>query len=156
MPPADSAYGDDVSARDDAAAIFATARERHAAGDVAAGVELARRAIELDPENVEALEHLATVLVTRRARYGEGLALLERAVALRPDDAGLWYALGWCREFAAHELQRRPTEGSEAPRDLYERAADAFRACLSLRPEGKLADDAADLLDHVENELSRF
>jgi tetratricopeptide (TPR) repeat protein len=146
-----------VSARDEAAAIFATARERHAAGDVAAGVELARRAIELDPENVEALEHLATVLITRRARYAEGLALIERAVALRAEDAGLWYALGWCCEFAAHELQRRPASAvSESPRDLYQRAAEAFRACLALRPEGKLGDDASDLLDHVENELSRF
>lgn len=145
-----------MSARDEAAAIFATARERHAAGDVAAGVELARRAIELDPENVEALEHLATVLVTRRARYAEGLGLLDRAVALRPNDPGLWYALGWCCEFAAHELLRRPSAGDESPRDLYARAAEAFRACLALRPEGKLADDAADLLDHVENELSRF
>jgi Flp pilus assembly protein TadD len=145
-----------VSARDEAAAIFATARERHAAGDVAAGVELTRRAIELDPENVEALEHLATVLVTRRARYTEGLALIERAVTLRPEDAGLWYTLGWCCEFAAHEGRRRPAAGSnESPPALYARAAEAFRTCLSLHPEGKLVDDAADLLDHVENELSR-
>ncbi len=146
-----------MDARDESAAIFASARERHTAGDVAGGVDLARRALELDPENVEAIEHLATVLVTRRARYDEGLALIERAVALRPEDAGLWYALGWCSEFAAHEQQRRPApRSSRTPRDLYERAAQAFRTCLSLKPEGKLADDAEDLLDHVENELSRL
>ena len=94
------------------------------------------------------------MLVTRQHRFGEGLALVERAVELRPDDPGLWYALGWCAEFAAHESRRRPRPGGDidAPA-LLERAADAFRRCLALNPEGKLADDAEDLLDHVENEL---
>ena len=118
------------------------------------GVALARRALALDPQFVEALEHLATVLVTRRAQYDEGVALIERAVSLRPDDPGLWYALGWCCEFAAHEIRRRPPRAPHPdPHALYERAADAFRTCLSLRPQGKLADDAQDLLDHVDNEL---
>ncbi len=95
----------------------------------------------------------ATVLVTRRARYAEGLALLDRALSLRSDDAGLWYSIGWCYEFAAHELRRRPTGAGLTPRTLYEQAAHAFRTCLSLHPEGKLVGDAEDLLDHVENEL---
>ena len=94
------------------------------------------------------------LLVTRRHRYAEGLAHLARAVELRPDDAGLWYALGWCSEFAAHELRRRPDDASLDPRVLYERARDAFERCLALHPEGKLEDDARDLLDHVENELT--
>ena len=106
-----------------------------------------------DPDNTEAAEQLATMLVTRRRRYAEGLALIERAVALRPDDAGLWYALGWLCEFAAHELRRRPSADKLEPRALYERAAEAFRTCIALRPEGKLLEDAVDLLEHVENEL---
>lgn len=116
-------------------------------------VRLARQALELDPANVEALEHLATVLVSRSRRYGEGLELIERALALRPDDAGLWYSTGWLYEFAAHELQRRPSDDPLSPRELYERAAEAFRTCLAMKPEGKLQGDAEDLLDHVENEL---
>jgi len=82
------------------------------------------------------------------------LALFERAVALRPDDAGSWYSLGWHYEFAAHELHRRPSRvtGLDA-RALYERAAEGFRQCLALSPTGKLQGDAEDLLDHVENEL---
>ena len=115
---------------------------------------MTRRALELDPDYIEALEHLGTVLITRRERYAEGLALIDRAVSLRRDDAGLWYSLGWCYEFAAHEIKRRGPAGVQLdPRTLYERAADAFRTCLSMHPDGKLAGDAADLLDHVENEL---
>jgi tetratricopeptide (TPR) repeat protein len=130
------------------------ARARHAAADVAGGVKLARRALDLDPLCVEAMEHIGTVLVTRRRQYAEGLELLERALTTRPDDAGLWYTLGWAAEFAAHELPRRGGDaGGRSVRELYERAAEAFRRCLELHPEGKLAGDAEDLLDHVENEL---
>ncbi len=107
------------------------------------------------PSYAAALEHLGTLLVTRRAAYGEGLAFIDRAVAAHPHDAGLWYGAGWCYEFAAHELRRRP-RGTPAldPRALYERAAEAFRACLALNPDGKLRGDAEDLLDHVDNELA--
>ena len=93
------------------------------------------------------------IYVARRRRFDEGLALIERATALRPGDAGLWYSLGWCCEFAAHETRRRSSPTGIEPRILYERAAAAFRACLALHPGGKLADDATDLLDQVENEL---
>jgi tetratricopeptide (TPR) repeat protein len=145
-----------VNDRDEARTVFERAQELHAAGSIADAIALARRAIDLDPDFVDALEYLATVLITRPRRYHEGLELIERAVALRPSDAGLWYALGWCCEFAAHEIARRPAADSALnPRALYERAAQAFRTCLSLKPEGKLAGDAEDLLDHVENELAR-
>lgn len=116
-------------------------------------MDLTRRALELDPDYVEALEQLATLLITRRRQYAEGLAIIDRAVAIRPEDAGIWYAVGWCYEFAAHEIQRRATEVDLNVRTLYERAADAFRCCLGLHPDGKLVGDAEDLLDHVENEL---
>jgi tetratricopeptide (TPR) repeat protein len=116
---------------------------------------LARRALAIDPDYVEALEHLGTVLVTRRQQYQQGLALLEHAVAVRGDDAGIWYTLGWCYEFAAHEIARRRPAGTDLDvHSLYERAAEGFRRCLALHPEGKLQGDAEDLLDHVENELS--
>lgn len=96
---------------------------------------------------------MATLLITRQRRYAEGLALIDRAVALRTDDAAIWYTVGWCYEFVAHETARRATTIDLDVRALYERAADAFRRCLALHPEGKLVDDAEDLLDHVENEL---
>ncbi len=116
-------------------------------------MEFARRALDLDPDHAAALEHLATLLITRKGAYAEGLALIDRAVSAHPDDAGMWYAAGWCYEFAAHEIRRRPAGSGLDAKTLYEHAADAFRRCLALRPGGKLADDAEDLLDHVENEL---
>jgi tetratricopeptide (TPR) repeat protein len=116
---------------------------------------LVRRALAIDPDYVQALEHLGTVLVTRRQQYRQGLDCLERAVAVREDDAGTWYTLGWCYEFAAHEIARRRSAAKDLDvRALYERAAEGFRRCLALHPEGKLQGDAEDLLDHVENELS--
>jgi tetratricopeptide (TPR) repeat protein len=134
--------------------LFVESRSAHDRRDTATSIELARQAIAVDPEHAEALEHLGTLLVTRRRAFEEGLGMVERAVDARPSDAGLWYALGWVREFAAHELKRRPTASSLDARTLYEQAADAFRQCLALQPEGKLVGDAEDLLDHVENELA--
>jgi tetratricopeptide (TPR) repeat protein len=135
--------------------LLAEAQRLHAARDTKRALDLAQQALALDPNYVEALEYVATALITRRAQYAEGLALMERALQIRDGDPGLWYAAGWCYEFAAHETSRRPAARTDlGPRDLYERAADAFRRCLSLHPDGKLRGDAEDLLDHVENELT--
>lgn len=128
--------------------------QAHVGRDIARSIEFARSAIDADPAYAEALEHLAMLLITRRAEYAEGLACIDRAAEARDDDAGLWYSLGWLYEFAAHEIARRGKDDATLePRTLYERAADGFRRCLALDPEGKLRDDAEDLLDHVENEL---
>lgn len=146
--------GVDLSALEEARSLFRRALERHAAHDFAGSITLTRQALEHDPGFVEALEHLSTSLITRRAQYSEGLELIERAVSARPDDAGIWYALGWCYEFAAHEVSRRPARSTLDARELYERAAEGFHRCLALQPDGKLQGDAEDLLDHVENELA--
>lgn len=139
---------------DRAAALFRDALAAHAARDTSRTIALTREVIAIEPSHVAALEHLATVLVTRKAAYEEGLALIERAAAARSDDAGLWYSLGWCYEFAAHEIRRHKRDTSLDPTTLYERAAEGFRRCLELHPDGKLQGDAEDLLDHVENELA--
>jgi hypothetical protein len=135
--------------------LFEESRAAHAARDTARAIALARESLAYHEDHAGALEHLATLLVTRRRAYSEGLGLIERAAALRYDDAGMWYALGWLYEFAAHEIARRePGREPLDVRTLYERAAEAFRHCLALNPEGKLQGDAEDLLDHVENELT--
>src|SRR5438067_6123981 len=117
----------DRPSHDEAREIFHRALERHAARDTAGSIALTRAAIARDPTYPEALEHLAVLLVTRRRAYREGLDAMERAVATRDDDPGLWYSLGWCYEFAAHEIRRRgsPDKALE-PGALYERAAEGF------------------------------
>lgn len=135
--------------------MLARAQERQSAHDGVGSLALARRALELDPDYVEAMEMVANALITRQRRYVDGVALVDRMMAVRADDAGLWYAAGWLYEFAAHEIKRRrPDDAGLDVRDLYERAAAAFRRCLSLGPEPGLRGDAEDLLDHVENELA--
>ncbi len=136
------------------AALFSDALAAHSARDTPRTIDLTRQVLTMSPDHSEALEHLATVLITRKGAYDEGLQLIECAVTAREGDAGLWYSLGWCYEFAAHEITRRPGRSTVDPRPLYERAGAGFRRCLELRPEGKLQGDAEDLLDHVENVLS--
>jgi len=80
--------------------------------------------------------------------------MIEHAVSIKPADPGLWYALGWLAEFVAHESQRRSSAPAPDVRALYLRAEAAFQRCLGLQPEGKLKDDAEDLLDHVQNQLA--
>ena len=116
-------------------------------------ISLTRDALRADPDNTRALEHLATLLVTRKRQYSDGLDIIERALFVEDSDAGLWYSAGWLYEFAAHEVRRRGGSPDLEPKALYERAAHCFRRCLALSPEGKLQGDAEDLLDHVQNEL---
>lgn len=59
----------------------------------ALSMRLYRAALEIDPQNVDALQNLAVLLVqsapTDAAVYTEAIALLERALAIRPGDTDL-------------------------------------------------------------------
>ncbi len=127
------------------------AMARHEQGDIAGALEEARRALELAPEFADARSYLGSTLVTRAGRYEEGLAELERAKEAAPDDPALFYTLGWCYEFVAHRVSRRPRPGL-TPDELYRKAEGYLRRCLELRPEGKLKDDAEDLLSTITRE----
>ncbi|MBI4571294.1 MAG: hypothetical protein HY723_05035 [Chloroflexi bacterium] len=128
-----------------------SAMERHTQGDIAGALADARRAIELAPEFADARSYLGSTLATRSGRYAEGLAELERAKALAPDDAAICYTLGWCYEFVAHGVSRKPQAGLD-PEELYRKAEGYLRRCLELHPEGKLKDDAQDLLASIIKE----
>ena len=112
-----------------------------------------REAIDLDPDLVDAWSFLGTALVTRKFAFEEGLAALEHAAALAPDDAGILYGLGWCYEFVAHRLERQPGPPYRDTTELYHLAADYLQRCIDLNPEQGLKDDAADLRDAVEVRL---
>jgi tetratricopeptide (TPR) repeat protein len=134
---------------------------RHERGDIAGAVAEARRALEAAPGFADAHSYLGSTLVQRQGRYAEGLAELERARELAPDDAAIHYTLGWCYEFVAHRVSRRPqaSAGAESaagggldPLVLYAKAEQELRRCLELKPQGKLKDDAQDLLASIIKE----
>jgi tetratricopeptide (TPR) repeat protein len=54
-----------------------------------------RKALELDSDQADALNYLGYSLVDRGLNHVEGTRLIERAVALRPDDAYIIDSLGW-------------------------------------------------------------
>jgi tetratricopeptide (TPR) repeat protein len=118
---------------------------RHEQGDIAGAIGEARRALELAPDFADARSYLGSTLVTRKRQYAEGLEELERAREAAPDDATIYYTLGWCYEFVAHDVSRRAQRGFDA-QELYDKAEHYLRRCLELKPEGKLEDDAKDLL----------
>ncbi len=129
------------------------AMARHERGDIAGALAEARRALELAPDFADARSYLGSTLVTRRSRFAEGLAELERAREVAPEDPAIYYTLGWCYEFAAHSLSRRhqPRPGLD-PQELYRKAEAHLRRCLDLKPDGKMKDDAEDLLASIIKE----
>jgi tetratricopeptide (TPR) repeat protein len=129
------------------------AQQLHAEGRIEDAIAAAREALEADPDYVEALTYLGTTLVTRRFAFAEGLAALERAAQLAPDDAGAAYSLGWCYEFVAYRLEKSATTPYRDPVELYRLAVRELRRCIDLKPEQGLQEDAQDLLDSIEARL---
>ena len=54
-----------------------------------------RRVIEIDPDNADALNALGYTLTDQTDRHEEALDLIERALAIRPDEAAFIDSLGW-------------------------------------------------------------
>jgi Flp pilus assembly protein TadD len=55
------------------------------------------RLIELRPSNAQALNALGYTLVDRTTRIADGLALIERALVLAPDDPFILDSMGWAQ-----------------------------------------------------------
>jgi tetratricopeptide (TPR) repeat protein len=128
------------------------AQELHTQGSIDAALQEARAAIEAWPEFVEAWMYYGTTLITRRLAFPDGLAALERALELAPDDPGVNYSLGWCYEFVAYRLEKQSTQHRD-PLELYRLAAQYLQHCIDLNPEQGLQDDAQDLLTSIEARL---
>ena len=65
------------------------------AGDIPAAEADFRAILEMDPENVSALNALGYTLADRTDRYEEAYDLILRAYAQRPDDAAIVDSYGW-------------------------------------------------------------
>ena len=135
---------------EDGKRLLQGAQEKHAAGRIDEALELARQAIGVAPELADAWAYLGTTLITRRLDFASGLAALERAAQLAPDDPAVNYTLGWCFEFVAYRLSR-PGSGGQDSDEFFERAAKHLRRCLELNPEQGLKEDAEDLLAAIED-----
>jgi len=54
-----------------------------------------RHILDIDPDNASALNALGYVLTNKTDRHLEALALIERALELRPEDAAITDSMGW-------------------------------------------------------------
>ena len=128
----------------------------HEERDIDGALAEARAALALEPQFADARSYLGSTLITKQGRYAEGLAELERARETALDDPALHYTIGWCYEFVAYRITQRPRRSAKGeslePADLYRKAEASLRRCLELRPEGKLKDDAKDLLSAIIKE----
>lgn len=64
-------------------------------GDAAGSEQDLRRIISLNPDDARALNHLGYMLADRTTRFDEALELIERAIALEPDDPAIIDSLAW-------------------------------------------------------------
>ena len=128
------------------------AMDLHARGSIDAALAQAREVVERWPGYAQALSYLGQTLVTRKRRFADGLAVLDRAVEAGGDDPYILYSAAWCREFVANAIERpkgahQPVP--ESPRTLYTRAHDELLRALTLHPDDKLQSDVEDILDVI-------
>ncbi|MBU2099012.1 MAG: tetratricopeptide repeat protein, partial [Gammaproteobacteria bacterium] len=75
--------------------LFARALLSEQANDMEMVERDLRRVITLSPDNARALNHLGYALTVRTSRYQDALDLIERAIAITPDDPAIIDSLGW-------------------------------------------------------------
>ena len=135
-----------------ARARLSEAMAAHAQGAIDTALALAADAVDLCPTLAAAHAYVGNTLVTRRRRFADGLAALERAAELAAGDATTWYTLGWCREYAAHAIGRGrgryQATGQDSP-ELYGLARDALLRARALDPDDALLGDIEDMLDVI-------
>jgi len=132
-------------------------------GDHAAVERDLRHIIRLDPDNARALSHLGYSLTIHTDRYEEALDLIEKAIALEPDDPAIIDSLGWVQyklgqlDDALHNLERAyemfPNHEVAAhlgevlwARGERDRAMSVWEEALEEEPDSEYINEAMDRL----------
>lgn len=82
--------------------LFARAMVNEREGNMPESEQDLRRIIELAPQDSRALNHLGYTLADSTDRYDEALALLERAIAVSPEDPAIIDSLAWAQYKLGH------------------------------------------------------
>ncbi|GMU39688.1 MAG: hypothetical protein AMXMBFR23_05540 [Chloroflexota bacterium] len=129
--------------------------DAHSRGEVDVALEGVTGILERWPAYAQARSYLGQTLVTRKRRFADGLAELDRAVADGGDDPYILFTTGWCREFVANALAKsrggahQPV--SQSADDLYESARTILLRAHQSDPDERLVGDIEDMLDVVAN-----
>lgn len=126
----------------------------HSQGEIDAALRATEEVVACWPGYAQALSYLGQTLVTRKRRFADGLAMLDRAVAAGDDDPYIIYTAAWCREFVANALDRpngaHQPVAPQAP-ELYAQAHRELLRALSLEPDDQLRGDVEDILSVIAN-----
>mgnify|MGYP006169568261 CR=1 FL=1 len=124
----------------------------HSDGEIVRALETGQRSIALAPDFAEAHSYLGNTLVARARRFEDGLASMNRAAELAPEDAAILYTAGWCHEYVANALDRprgnHQAVHQDAP-ELYAIARTYFLRALAAHPDEQMRGDIEDMLDVV-------
>jgi len=99
-------------------------------GDKAESEQDLKQIIRMHPEDSRALNHLGYMLADQTDRYQEALELIERAIAISPDDPAIIDSLGW----AQFKLGR------------YEEALTNLRRAYAVFPDAEVASHVGEVL----------
>lgn len=110
--------------------LFARVLLNDAVGNRTASETDLRQIITMQPDDARALNHLGYMLADQTERYAEALELIERAIALSPDDPAIIDSLGW----AQYKLGR------------YEEALANLRRAYAAFPDHEVASHLGEVL----------
>jgi tetratricopeptide (TPR) repeat protein len=110
------------------------------AGNIPAAAEAFDRAIEIEPDNVLALNNAAFIYAERLDDLAKALPYAERAVAVRPNEATILDTLGWIyyrlgRHEEAEEYLRRAVKISPTANNHFHLATVLFETHKDLESE---------------------
>lgn len=98
--------------------------------DMAASEQDLRKIISLQPDDSRALNHLGYMLADRTTRFEEALDLLQRAIAISPDDPAIIDSLAWAQYKLGH----------------YEEALANLRRAFAAFPDHEVASHLGEVL----------